>query len=74
MIKVTRFQGKEYYVNSDLIETIEETPDTIIGLVTGKKFLVMEKPEELIAQIIKFRNSVNGQVRIVHIQKEFEEV
>ena len=37
MIKVTRFQGTEYYLNSDLIMTIEETPDTVISLLNGVK-------------------------------------
>ena len=37
MIKVTRFQGKEFFLNSDLIEYIESNPDTVITLTTGKK-------------------------------------
>ncbi|NLW24767.1 MAG: flagellar FlbD family protein, partial [Clostridia bacterium] len=48
MIKVTRFKGKEFYVNSDLIETIEKTPDTIITLTTGKKIMVEEDPEVIV--------------------------
>ena len=37
MIEVTRLNGKGLTINSDLIEMIEETPDTVITLTTGKK-------------------------------------
>ena len=60
MIKITRFQGEEYYVNSDLIEFIEKTPDTIITLTTGKKIVVQENPEEIIERIKKFRQEIHS--------------
>ncbi|MDR1062076.1 MAG: flagellar FlbD family protein, partial [Clostridiales bacterium] len=47
MIKVTRLNGKEYYLNSDMIETVEATPDTIIATVNGKKFVVREPVGEV---------------------------
>lgn len=59
MIKVTRFQGKEFYLNSDLIEYIESNPDTVITLTTGKKFVIQEKPEEIVERIIQFRKEIN---------------
>jgi len=55
MIKVTRLNNKEYYINFDLIETIEETPDTVITLRDGKKYVVSESPEEIIEKIIDFK-------------------
>lgn len=55
MIKVTRLNNKEYYINFDLIETIEETPDTVITLRDGKKYVVSETPEEIIERIIDFK-------------------
>ena len=42
MIEVTRLNGTTVLINSDLIETVEETPDTVISLTTGKKFIVKE--------------------------------
>ena len=42
MIEVTRLNGKGLTINSDLIEMIEETPDTVITLTTGKKIIVKE--------------------------------
>ncbi len=59
MIKATRFQGKEFYLNSDLIETIEKTPDTIITLTTGKKIMVEEDPEVIVERIKEFRREIN---------------
>ena len=41
MIEVTRLNGTTVLINSDLIETVEETPDTVISLTTGKKFIVI---------------------------------
>ncbi|SHJ05759.1 flagellar FlbD family protein [Lutispora thermophila] len=58
MIKVTRFNGKEYYINSDLIETIEETPDTVITLRDGKKYVVSETVEEIVNRIVEHKRKV----------------
>jgi flagellar protein FlbD len=55
---VTRFNGKSFYVNSDLIEFIEATPDTVITITTGKKIVVVESVEEIIDRIIKFRSKI----------------
>lgn len=43
MIRLTRLDGSELYINEDLIETIEETPDTHITLTNGNRYLVLEK-------------------------------
>ncbi|WHH58940.1 flagellar FlbD family protein [Petroclostridium sp. X23] len=58
MIKVTRFNGKVFYVNSDLIEYIESTPDTIITTTTGKKIVISESVEEVIDKIIEFKSKI----------------
>ena len=42
MIDVTKMNGLEFTINADLIEVIEEVPDTIITLTTGKKIMVKE--------------------------------
>ena len=42
MIDVTKLNGKEITVNCELIELVEETPDTVITLTTGKKIIVKE--------------------------------
>jgi len=49
MILVTRLnKASQFYVNEDMIEFIEETPDTIITLNTGKKVTVSESAIEVI--------------------------
>jgi flagellar protein FlbD len=55
MIKLTALNNKEFYLNCDLIEKIEITPDTVITTTTGKKFLVKESPEEIIKNLVDFR-------------------
>jgi flagellar protein FlbD len=58
MIQVTRLDGTELIINSDMIEFVEETPDTIVTLTDGKKVIVKEKPEEVIDSIVAFRRRV----------------
>ena len=48
MIDVTRFNGKSFVLNAELIEVMEETPDTVITLTTGHKYVVKESVEEVI--------------------------
>ena len=47
MIDLTRFNGTTFTVNSDLIEVIEETPDTVVTLTTGKKIIVKESRQQI---------------------------
>jgi len=56
VIKVTDVGGNEKYINCDLIERIEQTPDTLLVLSNGHNFMVTESPEELIEQIVAFKN------------------
>ena len=58
MIQLTRLNHVPLVVNSDLIEHIEVTPDTVIALTTGQKFLVLETADEVIERVVKFRRSL----------------
>jgi flagellar protein FlbD len=58
MILLTRLNGNEIYLNPDLIERIEVTPDTIVSLVDGKKYVAVEEPREIIDRIVAFRAAV----------------
>lgn len=55
MIKLSRLNGKAFYVNADLIEFMEETPDTVISLVTDKKIIVAESLDEVVRRIVEYR-------------------
>lgn len=58
MIKVTRLNDTELVINTDLIEFIEAIPDTIISLTTGKKIMVKETVDEVIARVKDFKRGV----------------
>jgi flagellar protein FlbD len=55
MIPLTRLNTKSLIVNSDLIEFIENAPDTVITFVTGEKIVVRETADEIIDLILRFR-------------------
>lgn len=58
MIIVTRLNGSEIVINADLIETVEATPDTIVTLVDGTRYVVEESPTDLIDRIKSYRAAV----------------
>jgi len=58
MIKLTRLSHELLVLNSDLIEYMEATPDTVITLTTGQKLRVSETADEVIARIVEFRRSI----------------
>ena len=60
MIKLTRLDGSEMYLNADLIETVAETPDTNIALSNGNHYLVRESARVVIGRIISFKARVLG--------------
>lgn len=47
MIDVTKMNGMNITINSDLIETVEDTPDTVITLTTGRKIIVKESRQTI---------------------------
>jgi len=58
MIVVTRLNGSKFYVNALLVETVEQTPDTLITLTTGKKYIVMENSSDVILAIQIYLRSI----------------
>jgi flagellar protein FlbD len=59
MIAVTRLDGSPILLNEDLIETIEQTPDTVLSLVNGHKLMVRDDPAQLVQRVIDFRRVVS---------------
>ncbi len=55
LIYVTRLDGSELVVNAELIETVEQRPDTVISLATGHKLVVQEPVTEIIERVIAYR-------------------
>ncbi len=58
MIQLTRLNHVPLVLNSDLIEHIEVTPDTVITLSSGQKIMVLEAAEDVVARVVAFRRSV----------------
>jgi flagellar protein FlbD len=66
MIRLTRINRVPLVLNSDLIEHIEVTPDTVIAMTTGQKFMVRESADEVIQQVVEFRRSLLNRPPIIH--------
>ena len=60
MIRLTRLNRAPMVLNSDLIEHIDVTPDTVITLTTGQILRVRETAEEVIERIVEFRRRIFG--------------
>jgi flagellar protein FlbD len=58
MIRLTRLNGKPLIVNALLIESFEETPDTIITLTTGKKITVLETADMIIDSAARYLREI----------------
>lgn len=62
MIIITRLAGKEekeVVINAELIEIIEEIPETLITTLSGKKIMVKEKKEEIINKVVAYKKSIS---------------
>lgn len=55
MLAVTRINGSPFYVNPDLIQTIEATPDTVLTLTNGEKLVISESPETVVEQVVALK-------------------
>lgn len=58
MISVTRLNGKRFYINCELIQMVENTPDTVITLTNDNKLIVRETAEEVAELIINYQRKV----------------
>ena len=58
MIEVTKINGVKVLGNPDLIELVEETPDTVLTLTTGKKIIVKESRQEIKNLVILYRKDI----------------
>ena len=60
MIKVTRLNGKEFVVNAELIQFMEETPDTVITLLNHEKVVVKEPADEVIRRVVEYQRGIRA--------------
>lgn len=67
MIKLRRFMKQDFVVNAEHIEIVEETPNTVVTLTNGKKFVVEETIDEIIEKVVAYKQKIaNG----INIKKE----
>ena len=64
MIKLSKVNSKtnkkgEFILNAEIIETIEETPDTVVTLTNGKKLIVDEPMDEIVRRVMKYRRALH---------------
>ena len=64
MIKLTKFNSKsnkkgDFVLNAEIIETIEETPDTVITLLNGKKLIVDQPMDEVVRRVMTYRRALH---------------
>jgi len=60
MITLTKLDGTVFALNSDLIETVVENPDTTIHLTIKKFYIVKETMDEVLERVVDFRKEING--------------
>ena len=60
MVRLTRLNRVPLILNSDLIEHIEETPDTVITLTTGQILRVRESADQVVDRIVEYRRRIHG--------------
>ena len=58
MINVTKLNGISLTINEDYIETVEETPDTVITMSTGRKIIIKESRQEVRNLVKSFRKEI----------------
>jgi flagellar protein FlbD len=63
MIKLTRIDGTEFYLNPDLFEVMEASHDTHITLTNGHRYVCKESPSAIIERIAEFRRQSIGTIR-----------
>ncbi len=58
MISVHRLNNEDFLINCDLIEFVEETPDTVISMTSGRKLVVSESCDEIRRLIIEYKRQI----------------
>ncbi|MBQ4014344.1 MAG: flagellar FlbD family protein [Treponema sp.] len=58
MIEVERLNGTKYFINPHMIESMESLPDLTITMLSGKKVIVRNSPEDIINKIVDYRKKI----------------
>ena len=58
MIEVERLNGSKYFLNPHMIESMESLPDLTITMLSGKKVIVKNSPEDIMEKIVEYRKRI----------------
>lgn len=58
LIKLTGLDSKEYVLNAEHIEKLEQIPESVITLTNGRKYLVKESNDEIIKKVIEYKRKI----------------
>jgi len=72
MIKLEKLNGSQVVVNADLIESVEATPDTVINLATGNRYIVRTSVDDVIARVEAYKGRVMAASKCVNPIAGFE--
>jgi len=72
MVKLEKLNGTMIVVNADIIESIEATPDTVLNLATGNRFVVRNPVDEVVAKVIEYKQKVYAERKCVNPIEGFD--
>lgn len=73
MIELTRLNGSKFVINAELIETLEEQPNsTVVSLASNNRYVVLEKRDAIIERVVEYRRKVNAGRAAVNPIQGFE--
>jgi flagellar protein FlbD len=72
VILVSRLNGTHFYVNAELIQTVESTPDTVLSFASGDKLIVHESAEDIVQRIIDYRRKVFSGLPFVSAEQKHD--
>ena len=73
MIEVHRLNGETFLLNSDMIETVDVTPDTVLRLMNGHRYVVRETAAEIYNKIVDFRKTAGYTCIVANSVRESED-
>jgi flagellar protein FlbD len=65
MIALQRLNKESFVLNADFIESVESTPDTVITLTSGKKLMVRNSLEDVVKQVIAYKQMCHQTIRVI---------
>lgn len=60
MIAVTQLNGRQYWINPHMIESIDSNPDVTLNMLSGKHVIVRETPQDIIERIVEYRKRIGA--------------